>query len=129
MDQTLIKVIPFADHLGLELLEAGKEKVVATMLVRPELCTTGGILHGGAMMAMADSIGAIGAYLNLGEGAKGTTTIESKTNFIGSAPAGSTVTAETTPVHSGKRTSVWHTKIFGEDDRVLALVTQTQLVL
>jgi len=129
MEQTLIKVMPFAEYLGIELVEAGKEKIVATLLVRPELCTTGGILHGGAMMAVADSIGAIGAYLNLGEAAKGTTTVESKTNFIGSAVAGSIVTAETTPIHRGKRTSVWQTKITGENAKLLALVTQTQLVL
>jgi len=129
MEQTLIKVMPFGEYLGIELVEAGKEKIVATLLVRPELCTTGGILHGGAMMAVADSIGAIGAYLNLGEAAKGTTTVESKTNFIGSAVAGSTVTAETTPIHRGKRTSVWQTKITGENAKLLALVTQTQLIL
>ena len=98
-------------------------------MVRPDLCTTGGTLHGGAVMAFADSLGAIGAYLSLPEGAKGTTTIESKTNFLGAAKAGTTVTAEATPVHSGKRTGVWQTKITSEDGKAVALVIQTQLVL
>lgn len=122
-------IIPFAKTIGVEIVEASPERVVGKLLVRPELCTTGGTLHGGAAMALADSLGAIGAYLSLPEGAKATTTLESKTNFLGAAKAGTTVTAEATPVHSGKRTGVWQTKITGENGKAIALVIQTQLVL
>ena len=122
-------IIPFAKTMGVEIVEASPERVVGKLLVRPDLCTTGGTLHGGAVMAFADSLGAIGAYLSLPEGAKGTTTLESKTNFLGVAKAGVTVTAEATPVHAGKRTAVWQTKITSEDGKAVALVIQTQLVL
>ncbi len=121
--------IPFANTMGVEVKEASAERIVGALLVRPELCTTGGTLHGGAVMAFADSLGAIGAFMALPEGAVGTTTIESKTNFLGGAKAGTIVTAETTPVHRGKRTSVWQTKITGEDGKPVALVIQTQMVL
>ena len=122
-------IIPFAKTMGVEITEATPERVRAQLLVRPDLCTTGGTLHGGAAMALADSVGAIGAFLSLPPGATGTTTIESKTNFLGAAKAGTTVRAEATPVHRGKRTSVWQTRISGEDGKAVALVVQTQLVL
>jgi 1,4-dihydroxy-2-naphthoyl-CoA hydrolase len=122
-------IIPFAKTMGVEIVEASAQRVVGKLLVRPDLCTTSGTLHGGAVMAFADSLGAIGAYLSLPAGAKGTTTIESKTNFLGAAKAGTTVTAEATPVHSGKRTGVWQTRITGDDGKAIALVIQTQLVL
>lgn len=124
-----VSLMPFAKTLGIEITEASAERVIGTMLVRDELCTGGGILHGGAFMAFADSLGAVGAFLSLPEGARGTTTIESKTNFLGGAKLGTTVTGEATPVHSGKRTGVWQTKITGEDGKLLAMVVQTQLVL
>jgi len=119
---------PFPRLMGVEMVEATKEKVCGRLLVRADLCTSGHILHGGAIMAFADTLGATGAFLNLPEGA-GTTTIESKTNFIGSAQEGTTVIAETTPVHVGRRSSVWQTKISREDGKLVAIVTQTQLVL
>lgn len=119
---------PLATTLGIEILEATKEKVVGRLKVRPEICTSGHILHGGAIMAFADTLGATGAFLNLPDGA-GTTTIESKTNFISGAKEGSTVTAESTPVHIGRRTSVWTTKILREDGKLVAIVTQSQMVL
>jgi|SRR5579864_483081 len=119
---------PFPRLMGVEVLEATKEKIRGRLLVRPDLCTSGHILHGGAIMAFADTLGAIGAFLNLPEGA-GTTTIESKTNFIGSAKEATTVDAETTPIHVGRRTSVWQTKITREDGRLVAIVTQSQMVL
>ncbi|MEZ5959153.1 MAG: PaaI family thioesterase [Hyphomonadaceae bacterium] len=124
-----ISLMPFADTLGVEIVEASAERIVGKLLVRPELCTAGGILHGGAFMAFADTLGAVGAFLSLPAGARGTTTIESKTNFLGAAKAGTTVTGEATPVHSGKRTGVWQTKITSEDGKPVALVIQTQLVL
>jgi 1,4-dihydroxy-2-naphthoyl-CoA hydrolase len=96
--------------------------------VRDELCTRPAVLHGGAIMAFADTLGAAATILNLVEGA-GTTTIESKTNFLAPAPAGSKILGEATPVHRGRRTMVWQTRITTETGRLVALVTQTQLVL
>jgi 1,4-dihydroxy-2-naphthoyl-CoA hydrolase len=121
--------LPFAELIGVVFTAADLERVVATMLVREDLCTAGSVLHGGAMMALADTVGAAATYVNLPEGAKGTTTIESKTNFVASAPAGSTVTATATPVHRGRRTQVWQTRIETAEGRLVALVTQTQMVL
>ena len=122
-------IVPFAKTLGVEIVEASAERVTARLEVRPDLCTSGGTLHGGAAMAFADTLGAVGAFFALPPGAVGTTTIESKTNFVGAAKAGTTVTGEATPMHVGKRTSVWQTRITGEDGKAVALVIQTQLVL
>jgi uncharacterized protein (TIGR00369 family) len=118
----------FPDLMGLQLSEVSTEKVVATMAVRPDLCTTGGILHGGAAMAFADTLGAVGTFVNLPPG-KGTTTVESSTQFVGAAKAGSTVTGECTALHRGKTTMVWQTMIRNPEGRLCAVVTQTQLVL
>jgi len=126
--QEPVSTQPFPRLMGVEVLEATKEKIRGRLAVRPDLCTSGHILHGGAIMAFADTLGAIGAFLNLPEGA-GTTTIESKTNFIGSAKEGTTVSAETTPIHVGRRTSVWQTRITREDGKLVAIVTQSQMVL
>ncbi|HTT80862.1 MAG TPA: PaaI family thioesterase [Stellaceae bacterium] len=120
--------LPFAGLLGLDYVEASQERVVGEMVVREELCTRPAILHGGAIMAFADTLGAAGAVLNLPEGA-GTTTIESKTNFLGPAPLGARVRGEATPVHRGRRTQVWQTRVTTADGRLVALVTQTQMVL
>jgi 1,4-dihydroxy-2-naphthoyl-CoA hydrolase len=120
--------LSFAHLMGINVVETSPEKVTAEMLVRDDLCTRPAVLHGGAAMALADTLGAIATVLNLPEGA-GTTTIESKTNFLGPAPAGSTVRAECTPIHRGKRTMVWQTRITTSEGRLVALVTQTQLVL
>src|SRR5260370_21304862 len=95
--------MPFAELKGVTFAEAGKDRVVARMLVRPDLCTLGHTLHGGAIMALADSVGAAATIINLPDDAKGTTTIESKTNFIGGAEEGITVVATATPVHRGRR--------------------------
>jgi len=119
---------PFPRLMGVEVIEAAKQKVRAKLVVRPELCTAASILHGGAIMAFADTLGAIGAFLNLPAGA-GTTTLESKTNFISSAKEGTTVVGETTPLHLGRRSSVWTTRILREDGKLVAIVTQTQMVL
>ena len=118
----------FPGLMGIELEEAGAERVVATMRVRPDLCTAGSTLHGGAFMAFADTLGAVATVLNLPAGAR-TTTIESKTNFLGGAPAGTTVRAETTPIHKGRTTMVWQTRITGENGKPCAIVIQTQLVI
>jgi uncharacterized protein (TIGR00369 family) len=119
---------PFPKLMGVEVLSAEPKRITARLVVRPDLCTTGNILHGGAIMAFADSLGGIAAFLNLPEGA-GTTTVESKTNFFAAAKVGETVTAETTPLHVGRRTSVWQTRLSRADGKLVALVTQTQLVL
>jgi 1,4-dihydroxy-2-naphthoyl-CoA hydrolase len=120
--------MPFATLVGVHFTSATPERVTAELLVREDLCTQPPILHGGAMMAFADTLGAAATVLNLAEGA-GTTTIESKTNFLAPAPAGTKILGETTPVHRGRRTMVWQTKITNEAGRTVALVTQTQLVL
>lgn len=122
--------LPFAEVLGLRFCEASTDRVVAEMAIRPDLCTNPAVAHGGALMAFADTLGAAGAFLNLPPGA-GTTTIESKTNFLGAAPVGSTVYGEATPIHRGRRTQVWQTRITlgGRDGKLIALVTQTQMVL
>ena len=121
--------MPFAELKGVTFTEAERDRVVARMLVRPDLCTLGHTLHGGAIMALADSVGAAATVINLPEDAKGTTTIESKTNFIGGAKEGMTIIATATPVHRGRRTQVWQTRLETEDGKLVAVVTQTQMVL
>lgn len=121
--------LPFASLMGVVFTEAEPERVVARIAVREDLCTAGHAIHGGAVMALADTVGAAGTFINLPEGAKGTATIESKTNFVAPASAGSTVVATATPVHRGRRTQVWQTRVETEDGRLVALVTQTQIVL
>ncbi len=120
--------LPFAELIGIEFTEAAPELVVAEMIVREDLCTRPAVLHGGAIMAFADTLGAAGTFLNLPEGA-GTTTIESKTNFIAAAPQGSRITGTATPLHRGRRTMVWQTRVATAEGKLVALVTQTQLVL
>ena len=120
--------MPFADLMGLEITERAKDRVVGRLTVREDLCTAGGILHVGAFMAFADALGAIGGFLNLPAGAR-TTTLESKTNFLGSARVGTTVTGEATPLHIGRRSSVWQTRITSAEGKLLALVTQTQMTV
>jgi uncharacterized protein (TIGR00369 family) len=117
----------FGDTLGVKVIEARKDKVVAEFQWRADLCTVGGILHGGALMAVADQVGATAAFINLPEGA-GTTTLESKTNFFAGGKPGK-VRAEATPLHVGGRTSVWQTRLYDESGRMLSQTLQTQLVL
>ena len=119
--------LPFATLLGIEIVSAELERIVGEMTVRDELCTRPAVLHGGAIMAFADTLGALGTLANLGDGAR-TATIESKTNFIGAAPAGSRVIGESTPLHRGQRTMVWQTRVTTADGKLVAVVTQTQLV-
>ena len=122
------EMLPFAELLGIEFVSAAPDKIVAEMIVREDLCTRPAVLHGGAVMAFADTLGATGTILNLPEGA-GTTTIESKTNFVAPAPAGTRVIGEATPIHRGRRTMIWQTRVCTPEGRLVALVTQTQLVL
>jgi 1,4-dihydroxy-2-naphthoyl-CoA hydrolase len=121
--------MPFAELKGVIFVEATKDRVVARMLVRPDLCTLRHTIHGGAVMAFADSVGAAATVINLPEDAKGTTTIESKTNFIGAAREGTTVVATATPVHRGRRTQVWQTRLETEEGKLVAVVTQTQMMV
>ncbi|MBN8959643.1 MAG: PaaI family thioesterase [Rhizobiales bacterium] len=129
LDKINAMKMPFAELKGVTFVEAEPERVVARMLVRPDLCTLGHTIHGGAVMAFADSVGAAATVINLPADAKGTTTIESKTNFVGGAKEGTTITATATPVHRGRRTQVWQTRIEGADGKLVAVVTQTQMVL
>jgi uncharacterized protein (TIGR00369 family) len=118
----------FPGLLGMELREASAERVVASLQVRPDLCTTGGVLHGGALMAFADTLGAVGTFMNLAAGAR-TTTIESSTKFLRAAPSGSKVVGECTAFHRGRTTMVWQTLVKSEDGKLCGVVTQTQLVI
>ena len=122
------KMMPLARLLGIEFVSATPDKIVARLLVRDDLCTIPAVLHGGAVMAFADSLGGCATVLNRKEGAW-TTTIESKTNFLAPAPVGTVVTGECTPVHRGKRTMVWQTRITTAEGKLVALVTQTQMVI
>jgi 1,4-dihydroxy-2-naphthoyl-CoA hydrolase len=118
----------FPGLMGVTLLEASPERVVAEMEVRSDLCTLGGILHGGACMAFADTLGAIGTALNLRQGCA-TTTIASSTKFIAAAKAGTRVRGESVALHRGRTTMVWQTSVTGPNHKLCAVVTQTQLVL
>lgn len=120
--------MPFAVLMGVRFVEAGPDRVVAALEVREDLCTAGHIVHGGALMAFADTVGAAATVLNLPEGA-GTTTLESKTNFLRGAAVGATLIATATPLHRGRRTQVWQTRIETGDGKLAALVTQTQMVI
>src|SRR3954469_16192131 len=121
--------MPFAELKGVQFTEAEKDRVVARMLVRPDLCTLNHTIHGGAVMALADSLRAAAPVINLPTDAKGTTTIESKTNFIGGAKEGTTVVATATPVHRGRRTQVWQTRLETEDGPRVAKAHPTQIAL
>ena len=118
----------FPGLMGMKILEITPERVTGAMHVRPDLCTAGNTLHGGAIMAFADTLGAVATIANLPKGAR-TTTIESKTNFVGSAPQGCTVVGEATAFHRGRSTMVWQTQIRREDGKLVAVVSQTQMVL
>ena len=120
-------MMPFATLLGIELTSANPDEVTGSMPWRPELCTIAGALHGGALMAMADSLGAVCAFLNLPEGAQ-TSTIESKTNFFRAVREGH-VEATSTPLHVGRSTIVVQTDVRDADGRRVALTIQTQSVL
>jgi uncharacterized protein (TIGR00369 family) len=118
----------FPGTLGIQFLEVTPERVRASLAVEERLCTVPGVLHGGAIMAFADTLGAVATVQNLSPG-DSTTTIESKTNFLAAGRAGTSVTGECTALHRGRRTMVWQTRVTGPDGKLLALVTQTQAVL
>jgi uncharacterized protein (TIGR00369 family) len=130
MDPTTMNDSPrgtLAGLLGIRFLETTAERVVAELPIRDDLRTVGGALHGGALMAFADTVGAAATIVNLAAGAS-TTTLESKTNFFAAGRAG-VVRAESTPLHRGKRTMVWQTRVTDDAGRLLSLTIQTQMVL
>ena len=114
----------FPGLMGVRVLQASPDEVRAEMLVRPDLCTAGGILHGGAYMAFADTLGAVGTVMSLAKGQSTTTT-----QFIRGAPVGSTVTGHSVALHRGRRTHVWQTEVRNAEGKLCAVVTQTQLVM
>lgn len=115
--------------LGIVFTEASPDCVKAEIQGRENLQTVQGSIHGGVVMGLADTLGGVATVLNLPEGATGTTTIESKTNFFRRLDSGKKVLAECTPLHRGRTTMVWQTRIMGEDGKLAAIVTQTQMVL
>jgi 1,4-dihydroxy-2-naphthoyl-CoA hydrolase len=119
---------PFADFMGMKVTHLSKDKVEAELFVREELNNRFGAMHGGAVMALADNLGGTATFANLPEGGR-TATIESKTNFFAPIPVGDTAHAECTPLHRGRTTMVWQTRITRNDGRLCALVTQTQIVI
>ncbi len=119
---------PFADFMGMKITHISPDKVEAELRVRDELENRFGVLHGGAVMALADNLGGTATMANLPDGAR-TATIESKTNFFAGIPVGDTARAECTPLHRGRTTMVWQTRITRNDGRLCALVTQTQIVI
>jgi 1,4-dihydroxy-2-naphthoyl-CoA hydrolase len=119
---------PFANFLGMKITQISLDKVVAELVVREELNNRFGAMHGGALMALADNLGATATMANLPKGGR-TATIESKTNFFAGIPVGDTAYAECTPLHRGRSTMVWQTKITRKDGRLCALVIQTQIVM
>jgi uncharacterized protein (TIGR00369 family) len=118
----------FSKTMGIEIESVAKDEVVGYLTVRDDLCTTGSILHGGAAMAFADTLGAVGTFVNLPKGA-GTTTVESKTNFLRAAKAGTRLSGRSVPLHVGSRIMVWQTTLSREDGKPVAVITQSQMVL
>jgi len=119
---------PFAEFMGMKITHVSRDKVEAELVVREELNNRFGVLHGGAVMALADNLGGTATMANLPEGGR-TATIESKTNFFAGIPVGDTARAECTPLHRGRTTMVWQTRITRGDGKLCALVTQTQIVM
>jgi uncharacterized protein (TIGR00369 family) len=128
MNEAANRQPPFAEFLGLKITHLSAERVAAELPVREELNNRFDIMHGGAIMALADNLGGTAASANLKPG-QSTTTVESKTNFFAGIPIGDVAYAECTPLHRGRTTMVWQTRVTRKDGRLCALVTQTQLVL
>src|SRR4029079_10018005 len=128
MNDAAIKQPPLAEFLGLKITHLSPERVTAELVAREDLNNRFGIMHGGAIMALADNLGGTATSANLKPG-QSTTTITSKTNFFAAVPVGDVAYAETTPLHRGRTTMVWQTRITRGDGRLCAIVTQTQMVL
>jgi uncharacterized protein (TIGR00369 family) len=119
---------PFCKLLGIELVSATLDRIEGRLAVREDMGNGSGITHGGVYMSFADYLGAIGTVANLPKGAY-TTTMESKTNFFRPARAGDIISGVSTPMHKGRRTMVWQTRLTGQDGKLLAVITQTQMVI
>ena len=128
MNDAANKQPPFAEFLGLKITHVSPERVTAELIARDDLNNRFGIMHGGALMALADNLGGTATTANLKPG-QSTTTIESKTNFFAAVPIGDVAKAECTPLHRGRTTTVWQTKITRGDGKLAAVVTQTQLMM
>ena len=128
MSNSSVKQPPFAKLIGITITHVSPERITAELPVRDELTNGRGILHGGAIMALADNLGGVATVANLPKGAR-TATIESKTNFFAAIPVGETARAECTALHRGRTTMVWQTKITRSDGRLAAIVIQTQIVI
>lgn len=128
LEKIKARKLPFVEFLGIEFLEAESEKLVARMVVRQEFTGANDRIHGGVLMALADTIGGFATFMNLPESANYTVTMESKTNFIRPTQTGATLIATCTPLHKGRRTHVWTTQI-EDDGKLVAVVTQTQIIL
>lgn len=118
----------FARYIGMKITRDTPDLVEATLEAREELSNRGGFLHGGAIMTVADTLGGFATMRNLPKGYR-TLTLESKTNFLAPIPVGDIARGECTPIHRGKTTMIWQTKIFRKDGKLAALVTQTQMVI
>ena len=129
LDRIKANPLPFAQLLGIEFTSVGPDAVAARMIVRPDLCTLGGVAHGGAIMSFADTLGGAAAFVTLPPEAKGTATLESKTNFIAGAPSGTILIGRCSLVHRGRRTQVWQTRVETEEGKLIALTSQTQMTL
>jgi len=128
LEKIRARKLPFVEFLGIEFVSAEADSLTAKMLVRPEFMGANDRIHGGVIMALADTIGGFATFMNLPEDANYTVTMESKTNFIRPAQAGATLVATATPLHRGRRTQVWTTRI-EDDGKLVAVVTQTQIIL
>ena len=127
--QFIRTTMPLCETFGMTASELAADRVVVHLDWRPDLCTANGLLHGGAVMTLADSAGAACAYLNLPDGAVGTSTLESKTTFLGAVREGASLTATSVPLHSGRTTIVVETELRTDDGRLVGKTTQTQSVL
>ena len=128
VDKLRRHIPPFMQLLGVELTSATLDRIEARLTVRENMGNGSGILHGGVYMSFADYLGAIGTVVNLPKGAS-TTTMESKTNFFRPATTGTLVVGVSTPLHKGRRTMVWQTRLADQNDKLLAMITQTQMVI
>ena len=129
IDRINANPLPFAKLLGIEFINVEEDALSARMAIRPELCTLGDVGHGGAIMSFADTLGAAAAFVTLPPEAKGTTTVESKTNFVAGAPAGTTLIGRSALIHRGRRTQVWQTRVETQEGKLIALTLQTQMTL
>ncbi|TQM92004.1 PaaI family thioesterase [Roseinatronobacter monicus] len=127
-DEIARRLPPFGQIFGLRIIQAHPDCLRAELDVTEALSNRNGVLHGGAIMGLADNLGGSATFMNMAEG-QGTTTIESKTNFLRAVPIGETITTETTPLHRGRKTQVWQTRLIRSDGKLAAIVTQTQMIL